>query len=615
MQTNIDKTEKFGILKEYFGHDSFRPGQEDVIDSVLSGRDVVAVMPTGAGKSVCYLVPALMFRGVTLVISPLISLMHDQVMSLVRSGVAGAYVNSTLSYAQYDKVLGNISDGKYKIIYAAPERLSSESFAHVCSKLDISFVAVDEAHCVSQWGQDFRPSYLKIKDFIEGLPSRPVVGAFTATATQNVRLDIIKLLSLCEPRCVTTGFDRPNLFFSVLHPRTKWVTLLELVKERRLLSGIIYCSTRVNVEKVCGLLNDNGIKATMYHAGLSDETRRRNQEDFVCDRVPVMVATNAFGMGIDKSNVSYIIHYNMPKDLESYYQEAGRAGRDGGEAECILMYAKDDVDTARFFIENSERGELSEKERRQIRLRDETRLKYMAVYCTTNDCLRSYMLRYFGESASDSCGRCSNCLTNYETADITVEAQKILSCIARTRQSCGVKMICDILTGKTNERIESLGFDKLSTFGIMSDLSESALRSIINSLVTLDIIAQSGGENPVLTLTENSAPVLKGERTVETRVIKETNQPAPKGEKNGDTKLFERLGALRKKLADSSGVPAYVVFTDAVLREMCVIKPQSRACLMKISGVDRRRLERYGEKFIGEIAAYLSEKGGQDGEK
>ena len=610
MEITYNKSEKYTVLKEYFGHDTFRVGQEQIIDSLMQGRDIVGIMPTGAGKSMCYQIPALMLPGITLVISPLISLMHDQVMSLVESDIAGAYLNSTLTLPQQERVLHNISLGKYKLIYVAPERLSSVRFIEVCKSQTISLIAVDEAHCVSQWGQDFRPSYLDIEGFINSLPTRPVVGAFTATATENVRRDIVKLLSLNEPECITTGFDRPNLFFSVLSPHTKSLKLLELVEQRSALSGIIYCSTRNAVEKTCTLLNENGFRAVRYHAGLDEAERRRNQEDFVYDRAPIMVATNAFGMGIDKSNVSYIIHFNMPKDLESYYQEAGRAGRDGSEAECILMYAPKDVRTARFLIENSEPNEqLSEDEVNLLRQRDEMRLKYMTIYCTTKDCLRSYMLRYFGENYSGSCGKCSNCLLHYETADITVEAQKILSCIVRTRQRYGAAMICDILRGSKSKRILDLGFDKLSTYGIMSDCSESKLRSIINALISLDILALSDGEYPLLKLTENSSDVLKGDRSVETRVLKDTKQPTHAiGNYVGDEALFERLKALRKKLANTAGVPAYVVFSDAVLRDLCVVKPQSNKEFLSVSGIGAQKLDRYGAVFMKEIAAYLQEK-------
>ena len=602
-----NKTQKIKLLNDIFGHDSFRSGQEDIIDSLLGGRDVVGIMPTGAGKSMCYQIPALMLPGVTFVISPLISLMHDQVTSLVQSGINAAYINSSLTYPQYCKVLSLMKAGRYKIIYIAPERLTSEDFVSVCMELDISLIAVDEAHCVSHWGQDFRPGYLQISTFISNLKNRPIVGAFTATATENVKNDIIRLLGLNDPFSLTTGFDRPNLFFSVIKPESKQAKLLSLVEERRLLSGIIYCATRRDVENVCAYLNENGYHAVRYHAGLDEHERKRNQDDFVYDRVPVMVATNAFGMGIDKSNVSYVIHYSLPKNIESYYQEAGRAGRDGEEAECILMYSPNDVRVARFLVENSEYNEeLSEEQRRDLRQRDELRLKYMTIYCTTNDCLRSFMLGYFGEKHRPSCGKCSNCLQHYETADITIDAQKILSCIVRMRRGYGVKMVCDVLRGGKNAKIKSLGFDKLSTYGIMKEYTERKLRSIINDLISKDYLDQTTGDYPVLTLTPSSAAVLRGEVTIETKILKDekTRAEVSQTEQPVDIQLFERLKKLRKQLADKASVPAYVVFTDATLRELCRKRPANEEELSKISGVGQAKLERYGKVFLKEIAEY-----------
>ena len=400
---------KHEILKRYFGYDAFRTGQEALVDALLCGRDVLGIMPTGAGKSLCYQVPALMLQGVTLVISPLISLMKDQVNALVQQGVSAAYLNRSLTDAQYNRALRNAANGQYKIIYVAPERLESAAFLNMCRSVRIAMIAVDEAHCVSQWGQDFRPGYLNIKKFISQLYLRPIVGAFTATATDEVKGDIIRLLGLNDPVAVTTGFDRPNLYFAVLRPNNKPAALLKLIKERRDKSGIVYCSTRKKVEDVCDMLNSGGISATRYHAGLEDSERIKNQDDFVYDRKRVMVATNAFGMGIDKSNVGFVIHYNMPKNLESYYQEAGRAGRDGSDADCILLYSKGDVQTCRYFIENIEYNpDLTKEQNEAFRQKEEERLKHMVFYCTTSDCLRGYMLRYFGDDYRDSCGKCSN---------------------------------------------------------------------------------------------------------------------------------------------------------------------------------------------------------------
>ena len=392
--------DKFKILKDYFGYDSFRVGQEKLVDSLIAGVDVLGIMPTGAGKSLCYQVPALMKVGITLVISPLISLMKDQVSALIQQGVRGAYLNQSLNAAQYRKALSNASQGMYKIIYVAPERLESQSFVSFAQRANISMIAVDEAHCVSQWGQDFRKSYLNISRFIENLPHRPVVGAFTATATSEVREDIIRLLQLQNPVVVTTGFDRPNLFFSVIHPKSKPSELLKLLKERKGKTGIVYCSTRKKVEEVCNMLNSSGISATRYHAGLPPEERVKNQDDFVYDRSQVMVATNAFGMGIDKSDVRFVIHYNMPKNLESYYQEAVRAGRDGENADCSLLYSKADVATCRFFIDNIEDNpDFPPEQNEAFKKKEEERLKYMIFYSTTSDCLRKFML---GTSATDT---------------------------------------------------------------------------------------------------------------------------------------------------------------------------------------------------------------------
>lgn len=601
--------DKLSVLKEYFGHDSFREGQDRITDSLLGGRDVLGIMPTGAGKSICYQVPALMFDGITIVVSPLISLMKDQVSALVQSGVAAAYINSSLTHAQYLKVLQNTESGKYKIIYVAPERLCAPAFLGICRNLNISMVAVDEAHCVSQWGQDFRPSYLKIPDFIDALNSRPVVGAFTATATGAVRDDIKTLLRLVSPLVVTTGFDRPNLFFSVMQPKNKSIELMKLIKERKNESGIVYCSTRKAVEEVCELLQKNGFAATRYHAGLDENERRRNQDDFVYDRATIMVATNAFGMGIDKSNVSFVIHYNMPKNMESYYQEAGRAGRDGRSADCTLLYSAKDVRTNQFLINNSEPNpDLTEDEQEEVRRRDRERLKQMTFYCTTHKCLRKFILEYFGDKGPERCEKCSNCLSNHENTDITVDAQKIMSCVARTGQRYGKKAICDVLRGSKNERLISAGLSRQSTYGIMADCPEKRLRDIIDHLCENGYMTAQGDEYPIFKLAPKSCGVLTGQETL--RMMLEIPQKKKAAAVKdallppADEKLLAALKDLRKSLAMRQSIPAYVVFTDATLVDMCRLKPKTQEEFMEVSGVGQAKSQRYGEVFLAVIAEF-----------
>lgn len=467
-------------------------------------------------------------------------------------------------------------------------------------------VAVDESHCVSQWGQDFRPSYLNINKFISMLPNRPIIGAFTANATDEVKKDIINILQLEDPAVVTTGFDRPNLFFSVLRPAKKDNRLIELIKERRYKSGIIYCSTRKKVESVCDLLIKNGFAATRYHAGLSDEERIKNQDDFVYDRKPVMVATNAFGMGIDKSNVSYVIHYNMPKNIESYYQEAGRAGRDGQEADCILLYGAGDVQTCRYFIENTEPNpQLTPEQNEMFKQREEERLKHMIFYCRTSNCLRNYMLRYFGDEAEENCGKCSNCLTKFETVDVTIEAQKILSCIIRTGQKFGATMIVDVLRGKTNDRITYFGLDKQSTFGIMKDSKPTEIRYIIEKLEEQGYIISVGAGKPILRVTEMSYPVLKGKAKVnikKTRKLKSNIERVNIDETNGE--LFDALKVVRTYFAMQRGVPAYIIFSDATLADMCKVMPVTPKEFLEVKGVSSIKLEKYGEAFMRVIKEY-----------
>ena len=606
----IDKvkkmSDKLSVLKDYFGHDSFRDGQEQIVDALLDGRDALCIMPTGAGKSMCYQIPALLFDGVTIVVSPLISLMKDQVGSLVQSGVPAAYINSSLSYPQFLRVLSNVEHGKYKIIYVAPERLLTDGFLDTCKKIKISMVAVDEAHCVSQWGQDFRPSYLKIISFVESLANRPIVGAFTATATNDVKEDIKKILRLENPFEITTGFDRPNLFFGVIKSSSKDEKLIDLIRERGDRSGIVYCATRKNVEAVCELLCDNGFSAARYHAGLDEYERRKNQEDFVFDRKNIMVATNAFGMGIDKSNVTYVIHYNMPKNIESYYQEAGRAGRDGGEADCILLYSPKDVRLNRFMIENSEgNDELTIEENEQIRELDFERLKYMTFYSTTNDCLRGFILRYFGGEKKAYCGKCSNCLSVHKLVDVTIDAQKIMSCIARTGQRYGKPVICDVLRGSKSEKILKAELNNQSTYGIMKEVTARHIFGTIDFLAEKEYIS-SDNETEVLKLLPKSRDVLFGrERLVMKKVensekVVKTHRP----EVPVNSELLDALKALRKGIASKKSVPAYVIFTDATLIDMCKKCPETPDEMLEVSGVGRTKLEKFGKQFLEEIAKF-----------
>lgn len=606
--------DKHGILREYFGHTEFRNGQEELIDNISAGRDVLGVMPTGAGKSICYQVPALMMNGVTLVVSPLISLMADQVAALVGAGVKAAYINSSLTYPQYREVLRRAREGRYKIIYVAPERLLTEEFLSLSAELEISMLTVDEAHCVSQWGQDFRPSYLKIAEYVKTLSRRPVVSAFTATATGEVRGDIVQMLGLNDPFVITTGFDRKNLYFGVLRPSDKFSELTKIIRRNGDRTGIVYCLTRKTVEEVCEKLCATGVAATRYHAGLSDGERRANQEDFICDRKTVMVATNAFGMGIDKSNVSYVVHYNMPKNIEGYYQEAGRAGRDGEPAECILLYSGQDVRTNRFLIENCSDGndEMTEEMRAEVRERDLQRLKEMTFYSTASGCLREFILRYFGERSPSYCGNCSNCSANFETVDITVEAQKIVSCVYRVNasgRSFGRSMIADILNGSKRERVISLGFDRLSTYGIMSDMTQKRIIKMIDFLIENGWLTLDGDEYAVVKTTSKSAEIVRDRVTVEMKLEKEAPAVERKividhGVNEG---LFGELRKLRSEFAAAEKVPAYIIFSDAALKDMCRKLPVTEAEFLTVSGVGNKKAERYGEVFCTFIEQYAAE--------
>ena len=596
--------DKLSLLQSVYGYSSFRPGQEELIDGVLSGRDVFGIMPTGGGKSMCYQLPGLLLPGITLVVSPLISLMLDQVLALKSAGVPAAFINSMLTGPQVAAVYRNLLAGKYKIVYVAPERLDYPGFAGVAAQLPIDFVAVDEAHCISQWGQDFRPSYLRIVKFISELPKRPVVGAFTATATKQVREDVERILGLQNPVRRITGFDRPNLFFDVLHPELKDRELKRLMEQRKGKSGIVYCATRKKVETVCEELKDWGYAATRYHAGLDEQERKANQEDFLYDRKTVMVATNAFGMGIDKSNVSFVIHYNMPKSMEAYYQEAGRAGRDGADAECILLYSGSDVHTARFLIDNSsENEELDAAQRELIRQQDIKRLEAMTGYCKTNTCLRGYILEYFGQKHPDICGNCGTCKGIYEEVDITGEAQMILSCVYRIQNmlgySLGIQLVASVLRGSKLKRIQELKLDELSTYGLLKNKTRSEVHAMINHLEAEGYL-KTDSEYRSLQLTPEASKVLYRGQTVVMKVEKTHDEEhAPVQSLIGEqADLFDRLKELRARLAREAGVPAYVVFSNATLTDMAKKKPKNITEFKRVSGVGELKAAWYGKAFL-----------------
>ena len=598
--------DKRALLKQYFGHSDFRPGQEALITALLDGRDVMGVMPTGAGKSVCYQLPALLLPGLTLVLSPLISLMKDQVAALAQAGIPAAYINSSLDAEEYRQVYRRVRRGECRLLYVAPERLQAEGFRRLLGELPVSLVAVDEAHCVSQWGQDFRPSYLEIAELVRALPIRPPVGAFTATATAAVRRDIEELLELRDPLRVTTGFDRPNLFFEVARPRDKDLWLSRFLAERPGQSGIVYCATRKTVDAVCASLLAQGVPAARYHAGMEDGERRQSQEGFVFDQARVMVATNAFGMGIDKSNVGFVVHYNMPKDLESYYQEAGRAGRDGSPARCVLLYAPGDVQTAKFLITHSQEQEADPDRLR----RDLARLDRMVRYCKTDRCLRADLLDYFGEIHGGRCGNCGSCTGRFVERDITVEAQKILSAVARVEKryafGLGAALIIKLLRGSRDKRVLQLGLDRLPTHGALKGVDRDRIQAYIDALIEEGFLVSDGGEFPVLRLTARAGDVLfRGERVLfrdrAPRVPEAggasnaASRPAPR---EADGSLLAALKALRFRLAQEAGVPAYVVFSNASLADMAALRPLTMEEFLQVSGVGKVKAERYGQAFL-----------------
>ena len=610
--SGIYKTPK-EALKAVFGYDSFRPGQEAVINAILEGRDILAVMPTGAGKSLCYQVPAMLLSGITLVISPLISLMQDQVKALNEAGVNAAFINSSLSEKELNDTFKNAYKGHYKIIYVAPERLMSEGFISFAKSVEISMVTVDEAHCISQWGQDFRPSYMDIAEFINILDKRPIISAFTATATQNVREDIICSLGLSDPYFLVTGFDRENLFFQVDKPQNKERFILDFIERHRGESGIIYCATRKNVDSVYTLLRKQHISVGKYHAGMSNEERKQMQNDFVFDYTSIVIATNAFGMGIDKSNVRFVIHYNMPSSMENYYQEAGRAGRDGLNSECILLFSPQDIIINRFLLEHKDFSDVDPIDAMTIRERDIKRLQIMEGYCYTTECLRNYILKYFGEDPKKPCDDCGNCLRQFETLDMTDEAKKIINCIYESRGRYGKNIIMDTVLGAKTARLTEIGATEYKSYGVLESSNKNLLRRLIEELLLEGYIAT--GEYQVLKLRDISR--LKNTETKVLVKITDEDKMAkrkekPKSNKKGidsltskGFKLFDKLKELRLEIARAEKIPPYIVFNDKTLIDMCAKMPTTKSDMLNVSGVGENKYGKYGERFIAVIKEYV----------
>lgn len=579
------------LLKQYFGYDEFRPGQAKIIESLLKRSDTVAIMPTGAGKSLCFQIPALLLPGVAFVISPLISLMKDQVDGLVSQGIPATFINSSLSGGEVNFRLQQLREEKYKLVYMAPERLTADGFQSVLRQLRVNLVAVDEAHCLSQWGHDFRPSYRNIKGFIDQLSVRPVIGAFTATATPEVKTDIMALLDLQRPEVYISGFDRPNLSFGVLRGENKHKFILEYVKANQNQAGIIYAATRKEVDGIYELLKLKGYAAGRYHAGLNDAERMQEQERFLYDDTRIMVATNAFGMGIDKSNVRYVLHHNMPRNMEAYYQEAGRSGRDGEPGECILLYGAQDPLLQKFLIDKS----VEDFERKQHELR---KLQAMVDYCHTPECQRAYILRYFGENAvSGDCGNCMNCNSGTERVDITVDAQKVFSCIYRMKERFGIAMVADVLKGSKNRKLLQLGLDGLSTYGLFAGRTLIDIKTLIQRLIATQYLYLTDSEYPVVKLADPAFPVMKNQATVWQKIFVQR-------EKAADNTLFEALRQLRKSIAEREQVPPYVVFADSTLKEMSERLPGTEAELRQVKGVGEQKLKRYGEEFLAAIRPF-----------
>ncbi|WP_295789812.1 DNA helicase RecQ [uncultured Veillonella sp.] len=601
-------------LERFFGYSSFRPAQEVPVASLLAGQDILAIMPTGAGKSICFQIPALLRQGLTIVFSPLISLMQDQVEGLRLQHIPAAYMNSTLEQDQVVALMRQLRAGRIKLLYLAPERLGSEYFQNFLCELPISQVIIDEAHCVSQWGHDFRPSYQLIGPFIERLPKRPVVGAFTASATQEVERDMKRLLGLTQARVHITGFDRPNLAFSVVQPSRKLPYVLQFVEAHKDENGVIYCSTRKDVEKIYGELIKHGYEAGYYHAGLSDEVRKLQQERYAYDKVKIMVATSAFGMGIDKSNVRYVLHYQMPRNMESYYQEAGRAGRDGGPAVCVLLYSGRDVMIHKYLINES----VHEPARQRIEM---TKLQQMINYCFTTDCLRKYMLNYFGEQVQwTRCDNCSSCKNKGQLRDLTKEAKYIFKAIVDTEERYGAAMIADIVAGNRTDRIVKYGYDRLPVFGALRDMDDKDIKGLIRQFVSLGYLHCATGKYPILSIEPAGEAVLEGEATVQEvrrQVVTVREEPyrtagaggmakqwAAQRSRGGKKSLFDVLREHRKKLSEIKNVPPYLIFPDTVLIDMASTRPRTLADLSNIKGVGDAKLQEFGLSFLAVISQY-----------